>query len=232
MTQTLSGGSLAGLIQVVGVVTDDLPKDLAGYPTVPVSGKPWIHSLGLCGPDGVPVTGLTVNIPSTFRSMPLSDKQGRAAAKEGFEQNVLEFMTGLRADVLLSDHYMARIDHLHRLLPGRVLNIHPGITLLNHPYAFPGKTPTADAIARAAKEEEVRTGATIHFVDSKIDHGPAIAFSQATPVYGDDQPQWLRYRNYQMAKLPVLGKGLALYARNLYPGLSKPAIANIDLVEV
>ncbi|MDP9249087.1 MAG: hypothetical protein M3M85_01065 [bacterium] len=205
---TLPGGRLYGLTQVVGVVTDDMDKDLGGYPKTPTLGGPWIHPFGLRGPEGMLVRDVTTNIPSNFRALPLSDQKGREVAKEEFERKVLEFMVEREADILLSDHYMARIDHLWAWIPRRVLNIHPGVTVPGHPYAFRGKTPTADAISRAKNEVGVRTGATIHFVDGEIDHGPVISFLDITPVYGTDQPEELRYRNYQMAKLPVLIDGL------------------------
>ncbi len=213
---TSPGGNLHGLIEVVGVITDDFPKDLDGYPAVPTTGKPWIHPLDLRGPDGRLIAELTVNIPSSFRSLPKSDEKGRMVAKERFERQVVEFMQGREADVLLSDHYMARIDWLWRWMPGMVLNIHPAVTLPGHQFSFCGKTPTQDAIDRANREDGVRTGATLHFVDAEIDHGNPILWSQATPVYATDQPQELRHRNYQTAKLPVLIDGLSHYARSLY----------------
>jgi folate-dependent phosphoribosylglycinamide formyltransferase PurN len=124
---------------------------------------------------------------------------------------MLEFVVKTGADILLSDHYMARLDYLWAWMPGCVLNIHPGVTLPGHPYAFLGKTPTADAIERATNEAGVRTGATLHFVDGEIDHGAIIMFLDSTPVFGTDRPEALRYRNYQMAKLPVLIDGLISY---------------------
>jgi folate-dependent phosphoribosylglycinamide formyltransferase PurN len=219
--QTLPGGALYRMVQVAGVITDDLPRDLRGYPAVPTLGQPWIHPLDLHGPDRELIADLTVNIPSSFRALPLSDVSGRRAAKLDFERQVHALAKRLRADVLVSDHYMARIEYLHQWFPGRVLNIHPGITLPGHTYRFPGKTPTADAIARAGRELGVRTGATLHLVDSEIDHGPAIAFSEATPVHAADEPQHLRFRNYQTAKLPVFVAGLVHYLTAIYPYLDR-----------
>lgn len=225
--QTLPGGVLHRMAQVVGVVTDDLPQNLHGYSVVPTEGQSWIHPLDLCGPDGVRIADITFNIPSVFRALPRADVEGRGLAKLAFESTIRNLALRLGVDVVVSDHYMARIEHLHNWFPGLVLNIHPGITLAGHQYRFPGKTPTADAIARAGRESGVKTGATLHIVDSEIDHGPAIAYCEATPVYGDDEPRHLRLRNYRMAKLPVLTAGLAHYLTSVYSHLAELDLANL-----
>jgi folate-dependent phosphoribosylglycinamide formyltransferase PurN len=139
-----------------------------------------------------------------------------------FEEAVLAVAQGVRADVVVSDHYMARIENLHRWMPGRVLNIHPAVTLPGHPCRFVGKSPTADALAHArANGGQALTGATLHWVDDEIDHGPPVAFSADTPVFAVDEPMWLRYRNYQHGKLPVLVQGLHHYATRLFPYLNE-----------
>jgi folate-dependent phosphoribosylglycinamide formyltransferase PurN len=127
---------------------------------------------------------------------------------------------------------MARIDHLHSDLGmwGRVLNIHPAVTEAGHPYAFPGKTPTQDAIDRANSGEITRTGATLHVVDSVIDAGPIIAYTADTPVYPGDEPQWLRFRNYSMGKLPLLVEGLAHYVQSIYPYLDRIDLRSMERV--
>lgn len=220
---TLSGGALAGLVEVAGVITDDSPLDLRGsdYSVLPQAGKPWIHSLDLRGPDCRLISGITFNLSSYFRHLPLGAKEERRKAKKAFEFALLSKMRQLKADILVSDHYMARLDFLFPpVLPfGRVLNIHPAITLENHPCCFRGKTPTADAIARAKTEAGVKTGATLHVVNSVIDDGPIIALAAGTPVHASDEPQHLRHRNYQLAKLPLFIGGMAHYVGSIYPHL-------------
>lgn len=58
---------------------------------------------------------------------------------------VVETGSGPRYDVIVSDHYMARLDYLWGEfgLYGRVLNIHPAVTIAGHPNCFRGKTLTA-----------------------------------------------------------------------------------------
>jgi folate-dependent phosphoribosylglycinamide formyltransferase PurN len=226
--ESLPGGALDGIAEVVGVITDDLLKDMisSDFPPAPTAGKPWIHSMELMGPDGVRIVDLTFNIASEFRSLPLNDVKGRVELKREFERKIKELMIQLKADVLVSDHYMARIEWLIGIeggLYGRVLNIHPAITLANHPFCFRGMTPTADAI-RAAQSSEVFTGATLHVVNATIDDGPQIAYAAITPVHAGDEAQWLRYRNYQQAKLPVFVAGLLHYINSLYPALAGETI--------
>jgi folate-dependent phosphoribosylglycinamide formyltransferase PurN len=223
VVESRPGGRLHGLIEVVGVITDDIAEETGDYPVVPTDDCNWIHPLDLVGHDGVRIADLTINLPSFFRKLPLTDKKGRIQAKKQFERALLLYMQAIRADVLISDHYMARIKHLVSGLGlfGKVLNIHPAITLRDHPYWFPGKTPTADAIAAAGRNGgKTFTGATLHFMDKIIDHGPPIAYQCATPVYASDQPQQLRARNYPV-KCEVFVKGMIHYAKNFYPYLDR-----------
>lgn len=219
-TETQVGGSLHGLIQIAGVVTDDTSRDTKGYPTEPTKGKPWIYP-DLALPQGASLWQVTRHIPSTFRQLPLSDTEGRKRLKQEFELRILSLMQELGAQVLISDHYMALVEFLFPpvLQFGRVINIHPAVTLSGHPCCFTGKTPTADAIA-AAQTRTVTTGATLHIVDPIIDHGPAIAYSEDTLVHPTDEPKHLRYRNYQQGKLPVFISGVKHYARNIFPNLA------------
>ncbi len=60
----------------------------------------------------------------------------------------------------------------------RVLNVHPALLP-----AFPGGRAVADALAWGARV----TGATVHFIDEEVDHGP-ILLQEAVPVLpGDDE---------------------------------------------
>jgi len=221
--QTHGGGFLMNLIEVVGVITDDVPDGETGdYPVLPTDEQPWIHPLSLQNPDGTLLRDLTMNVPSWFRKLPLTNTTRRAEEKLRFEKAVMAHMQEVRADVLISDHYMARIEHLVNGLGlfGRVLNIHPAITLPNHRFCFPGMTPTADAIARARSGTAVYTGATLHLMDTIIDHGPALTYQCATPVYGTDQPEHLRARNYP-AKCRVFTQGMIHYTQNVFPYLDR-----------
>lgn len=224
---TREGGALHGILRVAGIVTDDHETDpLLPYPVRPHRGRLWIHRVDLLNDDDSLVIGedTTFNIPSGFRKLNRHDADGRTRQKEEFERQVALTMAQVGADVLVSDHYMARIEHLMNgsyKKFGRVLNIHPAVTLPEHPHAFPGKTPTADAIERARTGTETLTGATLHVIDELIDHGPALAYTAGTPVHPEDEPQHLRYRNYRLGKLPLFIAGMRHYIERIYPHLDR-----------
>lgn len=68
--------------------------------------------------------------------------------------------------------------------PNRILNIHPSLLP-----AFPGAHPVADALEYGV----TMTGATVHFVDEKIDHGPIIT-QVPVPVEPGDTTETLHAR--------------------------------------
>lgn len=215
------GGALHGICEVAGVVTDDTLKGLAGsgYPLVPTPGEPWIHPLDLEDHRGVRIADITFHHPSLFRTLPREAIAERREAKKEYEAGIVALMRELGAHVLVSDHYMARIEFLVNGefdLYGRVLNIHPAVTLHNHPYCFRGKSPTMDAIERAKSGQDTRTGATFHLVNEKIDDGPIILWAAPTPVFPNDTPQELRWRNYRKAKLPVFTRGMKIYVYDVF----------------
>lgn len=229
INDTREGGSLHGLLRIVGIVNDDLDDDMHGsdFPSRPAAGAPWIFPASLkddlgnlvCGPD------MTHHVPSTFRHISSRlEPERKAEAKADFERQIAGLMRQRGADLLLSDHYMARIDFLIREahgLYGRVLNIHPAITVEGHPFCFRGPTPTKDAIDRARESsavgEHIVTGATLHLVNPEIDAGPPISYIEGTPVLATDTPQELRFRNYQLAKLRLLSYGIRHYIEHFYP---------------
>lgn len=230
--ESMPGGRQDGLVKVAAVITDDMPKDLRGssYRAQPQRGAEWIFPYDLPADDGSLLIDRTFNIPSDFRSLPLGAKEERRERKLAFERAILEKTEEVGGDVILSDHLMMLTEHLYRWRPGEVLNIHPAVTKEGHEFAFPGKTPTADAIKRAREGHDVRTGATLHFVGPEIDTGPIIAYIAETPVYADDEPQWLRHRNYKKGKLPVLVEGLAHYVQEIHPNLGRIDLDNMQQV--
>ncbi len=68
--------------------------------------------------------------------------------------------------------------------PGRILNVHPSLLPL-----FPG----ARAVEAALEAGVPMTGVTVHFVDEKVDHGPAIRQVEVPVLPGDD-PETLHAR--------------------------------------
>ncbi|MBU0458967.1 hypothetical protein KJ652_02975 [Patescibacteria group bacterium] len=229
INETREGGALSGLIEIVGIITDDMESDMqqSPYPAQPRPYEPWIHLPHLRTDAGELVIGegMTHWIPSNFRTINgRQEPEQKAELKREFEHQVAERMQQRNADILLSDHYMARIEHLigqEHDMYGRILNIHPAITLKNHQYCFRGPTLTQDAIDRSQQDENTITGATLHLINKVIDDGPPIAHMEGTPVYPYDDPQHLRYRNYQQAKLPLLVTGLRHYVEHIFMHMNR-----------
>lgn len=99
--------------------------------------------------------------------------------------------------------------------PGRVLNIHPALLP-----AFPGLHAQ-----RQALEHGVRiTGATVHFVDEQMDHGPIIAQATVPVLDGDDEASLSarilaeEHRIYPLALARLARGDLALRGRRVVGG--------------
>lgn len=71
-----------------------------------------------------------------------------------------------------------------RRFPDRIVNIHPSLLP-----AFPGAHAVDQALAYGCRV----SGATVHFVDEQVDHGPII-LQEAVPVATDDVAETLHRR--------------------------------------
>ena len=135
-----------------------------------MSDRPGIHALERAEQAGVQTVIVDWN------AYPDRASFGRAMAdlleKEGIEYVVLAgFMR------ILPPEFIGRYE-------GRILNTHPALLP-----AFPGAHPIRDALAWGAKV----TGATVHFVDEDVDHGP-IVLQEAVPVVRGDTEESLHER--------------------------------------
>ncbi|MFH1652876.1 MAG: hypothetical protein ABIE74_02370 [Pseudomonadota bacterium] len=173
-------------------------------------------------------------ISTKFGIDPFSQRAKRIEEKQLFEEKIAQLKKNLNADLIIIDHLMLCIENLVQTmnvggygLYGEMLNVHPGITSRNNVFRLPGKQPTQNAINRAngfkiehGKIKNItphfRTGASLHFAGLEIDNGPVIADIEGTPVYKDDEAEWLRVRNYQMGKFPVFFGGMVHFYSNIW----------------
>jgi phosphoribosylglycinamide formyltransferase 1 len=72
---------------------------------------------------------------------------------------------------------------------GRCLNVHPSLLP-----AFAGANAVSEALAWGVKV----TGATVHVVDEKVDHGPIVAQEAVVVADGDDE--WSLHARIQLAE--------------------------------
>lgn len=113
-------------------------------------------------------------------------------------------------DRLIGREFLAAFSH-------RVLNIHPALLP-----AFPGMHAQRQALAHGVRI----AGATVHFVDEEMDHGPIVA-QACVPVLDDDTEETLAARILREehrifpAALDLLARGrLRLDGRRVIGGLT------------
>ncbi len=235
-------GKLAHFLEIVLVINDDTQRDMDKLgnpmPLRPQREMPWVHPVNMRTRSGELVSGITRNIPSNFRLLPLHEKEKRATEKRKFEDSIRGAMEAHDAQVLISDHYLCRVDYLIDDaccdLRNKVLNTHPGISDPYHRFRTPGATPYTDAIDRAAGRRgdiHNRTGASFHLMRKEIDAGPVLVDVERTPVFATDAWSTVCNRNYPLSKNPAFAEGLIHYAEHYYPRLNQIDLQTLEPYE-
>ncbi|MEW5772917.1 MAG: phosphoribosylglycinamide formyltransferase [Thermodesulfobacteriota bacterium] len=157
--------------------------------------------------------------------------------RESFDREVVRVIREHGADTIALAGYMRLLTPWFlEQFPGRVINIHPALLP-----SFPGVHGQADAASYGVK----LSGCTVHFVDEKMDHGPAI-IQAAVPAHPEDDGSTLgarileyEHRIYPQAlqwfaegRLSVQGRKVALKdAGRPKARLHAPALVNPPLEE-
>ncbi len=144
-----------------------------GYPAqvvVVISDRPGVQALGRAAAAGVAAEVVAWRAHG-----------GRAA----FTAAVCDVASGHGAAALVLAGFMRILaPEAMARFPDAILNIHPALLP-----AFPG----AHAVRQALEHGVKVTGATVHFVDEQVDHGPIIA-QEAVPVLAGDDEEALQAR--------------------------------------
>jgi len=107
------------------------------------------------------------------------------ASREAFEAQIITTLQSRTVDLVVLAGFMRLLSSSFiRAFPQRVMNIHPSLLP-----AFPGVHAQRQALERGVRI----SGATVHFVDEEVDHGPII-IQAAVPVYPDDTEESLSAR--------------------------------------
>ena len=107
------------------------------------------------------------------------------ADRASFDTALAQAITAAGADTLVLAGYMRILtEGFVRRFAGRILNIHPALLP-----SFPGAHGGPDALAYGVRV----TGATVHFVDEIMDHGPVI-IQGVVPLSGNDTENQLMPR--------------------------------------
>ncbi len=105
--------------------------------------------------------------------------------RAAFDRTVAAALRAHQVDLVVLAGFMRVLSgELLDVFPGRVINIHPGLSP-----AFPGVRAQRQAFEAGVKV----AGCTIHFVDGGVDTGPIIA-QAAVLVHDDDDEETLRAR--------------------------------------
>ncbi len=107
------------------------------------------------------------------------------SSREEFDREVVRELRQHGAELIILAGFNRLLSSFFiRSFPQRIMNIHPALLP-----AFPGLRAQKQAL-----EYRVRfSGATVHFVDEEIDHGPII-IQAVVPVYPDDTEETLQER--------------------------------------
>ncbi len=107
------------------------------------------------------------------------------SSREAFETELIKTLQDYHVELVVLAGFMRLFSPFFiRTFPQRIMNIHPALLP-----AFPGTHAQRQALERGVRI----SGATVHFVDEEIDHGPIIV-QAAVPVYPDDSEESLSAR--------------------------------------
>jgi phosphoribosylglycinamide formyltransferase-1 len=107
------------------------------------------------------------------------------SSREAFEAEIIKTLQHYQVELVVLAGFMRMLSPFFvRAFPQRIMNIHPSLLP-----AFPGTHAQRQAVERGVRI----AGATVHFVDEEMDHGPIIV-QAAVPVYPDDTEESLSAR--------------------------------------
>lgn len=107
------------------------------------------------------------------------------SSRETFEAELIKTLQDHGVELVVLAGFMRLLSPFFiRAFPQRIMNIHPALLP-----SFPGTHAQRQAVERGVR----LSGATVHFVDEEVDHGPIIA-QAAVPVYPDDDEESLSAR--------------------------------------
>jgi phosphoribosylglycinamide formyltransferase-1 len=107
------------------------------------------------------------------------------SSREAFEAALIQCLQTYQVELVVLAGFMRVLTSFFvHAFPQRIMNIHPALLP-----AFPGIHAQRQALQHGARI----TGATVHFIDDEMDHGPIIT-QAAVPVYPDDTEETLSER--------------------------------------
>ena len=191
ITVLVSGGgtNLQALIdaQESGIIKN-------GRITCVISSKPGVYALERAKNHGI-------------KSRVLERKLYRDSVE--YSRALLKALDEEKADLVVYAGFMTIIDELVvKAYPNRMMNVHPALIPSFCGKGYYGLHVHEKVLERGAKV----TGATVHFVDEDLDHGP-ILIQKAVDVKEGDTPQILQRRVMEEAEWILLPRAISLIAQ-------------------
>ncbi len=113
------------------------------------------------------------------------DKEHKEEKRVEYDKKIIAELEKRNVDLVILAGYMLMLSpYFVEKYKNKIMNIHPALLP-----SFPGVNAQKQALDHGVKY----TGATVHFVDSKMDHGPII-IQDIVPVYDDDTEETLSNR--------------------------------------
>jgi phosphoribosylglycinamide formyltransferase-1 len=113
------------------------------------------------------------------------DKEHREEKRVEYDKKIIAELEKRKVDLVLLAGYMLMLSpYFVNKYKNRMMNIHPSLLP-----SFPGVNAQKQALEYGVKY----TGATVHFVDAEMDHGPII-LQEIVPIYDDDTEETLSER--------------------------------------
>lgn len=126
--------------------------------------------------------------------------------REAFGQAMVDLFQEFQIDLVVFAGYLVIIpENLVRNYPNKIINVHPSLIPAHCGMGYYGLKVHESVLAAGNKV----TGATIHFVDEKADHGPII-LQKAVSVEERDTPEILQRRVMEQAEWILLPKAIDL----------------------
>ena len=131
------------------------------------------------------------------------------ADKAEWDQKVVEEVKASGAELVVLAGYLSLLGpKIVSEYSNRIINIHPALIPSFCGKGYYGLHVHEKVLERGAKV----TGATVHFVDEDLDHGP-ILLQKAVDVKEGDTPQILQRRVMEEAERILLPRAISLIAR-------------------
>ena len=152
-----------------------------------VSNKPGAYALERADKAGIPAQCIS---PRDF-----SDR-------EAFGRTLVDALQEREIDLVVLAGYLVIIPEiLIKHYPNKIINVHPSLIPAHCGMGYYGLKVHESVLATGNKV----TGATVHFVDEKADHGPII-MQKAVAVVEGDTPETLQKRVMEQAEWMILPK--------------------------